>query len=264
MIDKTPTRQELVGEFINEHVLRHSGGEHGGIWNLPGLHVPLLDWLRYDWVMLAVAVALTVALANLAARRHRTVPSGFANAGEAYVVFIRDHIAIPYLGERDGRYFTSYFCSLFLFVLALNMLGLVPTCSTATSNISVTCALALMFLVLAIAMAIARRGAIGFFRAFVPHGSPPAMIPFLVPIEVISLLSRAFALMVRLFANMMAGHIVVFALLGIVAIFGAITLPLLALVVALFLFEIFVAVFQAYIFTLLSSIFMGLLLNPEH
>ncbi len=258
-----PTKQELVSEFINEHVLRHASDHH--TWNLPFVHVPWLDWMRYDWGMLALAVMVTVSLASWAARRHSPVPRGWANVFEAYVLFIRDQIAVPHLGHEDGPRLTSYFCSLFFFILTLNVMGLVPFCTTATGNVGVTCAMALLFLFLAFALAIYRRGPIGFLKAFVPAGAPGFMLPVLVPIEIISVLSRAFALMVRLFANMLAGHIIVLAMLGMVVTFGLVAfLPVVALVVALFFFEIFVAVFQAYIFTLLSAIFTGLLLNPEH
>jgi F-type H+-transporting ATPase subunit a len=266
----SPTNQELVREFINGHVLRHAA--HGHVWNVPFLHVPALDWLRYDFVMLAMAVLVSVVLATVAARRHRPVPTGLANVFEAYVVFIRDGIAVAHLGPHEGRQMTSYFCTLFLFVLSLNTLGLIPFCSGATGNIGVTCGLALMFLILSVGMAIWRRGLLGFLGSFVPHGAPALLLPVLIPIEVISLLARAFALMVRLFANMLAGHIIIFAMLGIIASYGLLTLgpqllgaaPVLAVVVALYLFEVFVVVFQAYIFTLLSAIFMGLLLHPEH
>jgi len=263
VLDHEPSSQELVSDFINEHVLNHSPNGH--TWNLPFLHVSALDWLRYDWVMLGVAIVVTVALAALAARRHRPTPTGISNAFEAFVVFVRDSIAIANLGEEEGQRMTSYFCSLFLFILTLNILGLVPFCSSATGNVGVTCAMALMFLILAVGMAIVRRGVLGFLSSFVPHGAPLVLMPILVPIEVISLLIRAIALMVRLFANMLAGHIVILAMLGLVVMFGYLTfLPVIAVAVALVLFEVFVAIFQAYIFTLLSAIFIGLMLNTEH
>jgi len=263
VIESAPTRQDLVLEFINEHVTNHASDGH--TWNLPFLHIPFLDWLRYDWVMLCVAVVVSVVVATIGARRHRPVPTGLSNVIEALVVFIRDDIAIANLGAKEGRRLTPFFCSLFVFILSVNLLGLIPMCSSATGNINVTCALALLFLVLAVGLAISRRGVLGFLKSFVPHGAPVILLPILVPIEVISLLARAFALMVRLFANMLAGHIIIFAMLGLVVIFGYLTFPVVGIVVALlFAFELFVAIFQTYIFTLLSAIFIGLLLNPEH
>jgi F-type H+-transporting ATPase subunit a len=263
VLASVPSKQDLVREFITEHVLNHAA--NGYTWNLPFLHVAGLDWLHYDWVMLGLAVILAVLLGTLAARRHRPVPTGIANVFEAFVVFIRDDISVAHLGPEEGPRMVSFFCSLFLFILALNVLGLlIPLCAVATGSVSVTCALSLVFLVLAVGLSIRRRGLRGFLRAFVPHGAPALLLPVLVPIEVISLVARTFALMIRLFANMLAGHIVIFAMVGLMVIFGLWALPVMALVVALFFFEIFVAVFQAYIFTLLSAIFMGLLLNPEH
>ena len=230
-MDDPSKRQELVQEFINSHVLRHASDHES--WNLPGAHVAFLDWLRYDWVMLALAIVVTVGLATLAARRHRPVPTGLSNAFEAYVVFVRDQISVANLGHEEGLFFTPYFCSLFLFIAVLT--------------------------------AIWRRGVIGFFKTFVPPGAPWAILPLLVPIEFISLLVRTLALMIRLFANMLAGHIVVFAIMGLAVIFSLYALVLvLPLVVILILFDLFVALLQAYIFTLLSAVFMGLLLNPEH
>ena len=250
-------------EFINSHVLRHASDHES--WNLPGAHVAFLDWLRYDWVMLALAIVVTVGLATLAARRHRPVPTGLSNAFEAYVVFVRDQISVANLGHEEGLFFTPYFCSLFLFIFTLNVLGLVPFCSGATGNVNVTCAFALMFLFIAVLTAIWRRGVIGFFKTFVPPGTPWLLLPLLVPIEVISLVVRSAALMIRLFANMLAGHILILTIVGLVLIFSWYALILvLPLVVALFLFELFIAILQAYIFTLLSAVFMGLLLNPEH
>ena len=259
MQEIVPSKQELVSEFINEHVLNHA--PHGHTWNL----VPALDWLRYDWVMLGVAVVITVAIATIAARRHRPAPTGLANFFEAYVVFVRDSIAIANLGEEEGRRMTSFFCSLFLFILTLNILGLVPFCSCATGNVGVTGGMAALFLILAVGIAVLRRGLFGFLASFVPHGAPWPLLPLLVPIEIISLLIRAFALMIRLFANMLAGHIIIFAMLGLIVMFGALAfLPVMAVAVALMLFEVFIAIFQAYIFTLLSAVFIGLMLNTEH
>ena len=262
-MDDPSKRQELVQEFINSHVLRHASDHHSP--NLPFLHVPLLDWLRYDWVILPLAVVLMVTVATIAARRHKPVPTGLSNAFEAYVVFIRDQISVANLGHEEGLLFTSYFCTLFFFIFSLNIFGLVPLCSTATGNINVTCALALIFFVLAVGTTIWRRGLIRFLKTFVPPGTPWLLLPLLVPIEVISLVVRSAALMIRLFANMLAGHILILTIVGLVLIFSWYALILvLPLVVALFLFELFIAILQAYIFTLLSAVFMGLLLNPEH
>ncbi|MDD5707003.1 MAG: F0F1 ATP synthase subunit A [Kiritimatiellae bacterium] len=257
------SRQEQIRAFIEEHVLTHTGS--ADVWNLPFVHVKALDWFRFDWVMLLVGLAVVTAL-GLAARRGRgPAPKGWANALEAYVAFIRNHIALPHLGDSAGRELTPYFCTLFLFILVLNLLGLCPLFSTATGCISVTAGLATMFLAVAVGYTLRCRGLRGLAMAFVPHGVPGWLLPMMVPLEVLSLFVRAFALTIRLFANMLAGHILIFALVGMITITGvAMGLPLLAMVVALFFFEIFVGIFQAYIFTLLSAVFTGLMVNPEH
>ncbi len=258
----TETTSSQVHAFIREHVLYHMGGADA--WNLPFLHISALDVFKYDQVMLPFALVILLTLLLLGRRGRGEVPRGLANALEAFVLFIRDRIAIAYLGDADGRRMTPYFCSLFSFIMVMNLLGLVPLFSAATSNISVTVALALCSLALIVVGAIHKRGLGGFLRSFVPPGVPRALLPLLVPIEVISLFSRTFALTVRLFANILAGHIILFALTGLVVILGLVAAPVVLLAVAIFFFEIFVAIFQAYIFTLLSAIFMGQLTNAEH
>lgn len=257
------SRQKLVHEFIQEHVLQHMGS--ADTWNLPFVHIPLLDIFRYDWVMLLSSFVIFFLIVNKVRRRgDQLIPRGWVNALEAYVVFIRNQIAVPNLGSDDGRRMTPFFCTLFLFILVLNLLGVCPLFSAATGNISVTMALATVFFVLAVGGSVRRQGVAGFLRTFVPTGAPKLLLPFLVLMEIVSLVSRTFALMVRLFANMMAGHIMLFAMLGMVVIFGLYAVPVVLLVVGLFFFEIFVAIFQAYIFTVLSAVFMGMLWHPEH
>ncbi len=260
----TAGRKELVHEFIQEHVLHHMG--NADTWNLPFVRIPLLDIFRYDWVMLVSSLVIFFLLARHVRGRggEAEVPRGWGNALEAFVLMVRDQIAVPNFGREDGRRMTPFFCSLFLFIMVLNLLGLVPLFSTATGNINTTAGLATLFLAVTVGGAIGRQGVGRFLGSFVPRGAPRYLLPFLVLMEVVSLFSRAFALMIRLFANMLAGHIIIFAMLGLIVILGLKAAPVLLLVVGLFFFEIFVALFQAYIFTVLSAVFMGMMFHPAH
>ena len=144
------------------------------------------------------------------------------------------------------------------------LLGLAPIFSTATSNINVTGALAAITLAFMVFGSIYRNGFLGFLKVFVPSGVPWPVLLILVPVEVISMFSKAIALTIRLFANMLAGHMVIYSLLGMLVTFGWVACPMLLMTVVMYFFELFVAFLQAYIFTLLSAIFMNMMVNPEH
>ena len=242
--------------------MHHAGSAHG--WNLPFLHVNFLDWFRYDCVMVVFVLALLIGLSLAVRRSYGTVPKGIAAVAELYVVFIRDHIVYQNFGKKEGQRFVSFFCTLFVFILTANVLGLLPLFSTATGNISVTAGLATIFMMLTLGSVLWLRGLHGLKAAFVPGGIPSALtIPMLV-MEVISFFSRVFALCVRLFANMLAGHMVIYSMMGMTIVFGWVACPALLMAVVMYFFELFVAFLQAYIFTLLSAIFMNMMVNPEH
>ena len=251
-----------VHDYIIRHAMYHMA--ESDAWNLPFIHLRIFDIFKYDATMVVLSAFLIVALVSLIWHRRKDPPRGLTVALESYVLFMRDKVCAPFIGERLGRRLTPYFCSLFLFILTMNLLGLVPLFSAATNNINVTGALALLTLGLMVVGGCRENGVGGFLRAFVPSGVPWPLLIILVPIEVISTLGKTFALMIRLFANILAGHVIIFCLLGLVVILGYLALPVVLLVVVLFFFELFVAFFQAYIFTLLSAIFVGQILRPEH
>jgi len=255
-------QQDAVQGFINHHVMHHAGSVD--VWNLPFVHLKALEWFRYDSVMVFFVVALLLAVAVAVRRSYAEVPKGIAAVAEAYVVFIRDQIVYPNFGAAAGRGFISFFCTLFIFILAANLLGLVPLFSTATGNVSVTAGLATIFMFTCLGAVIKLRGLRGLKSAFIPHGLPGWLTPIMAVMEVISFFSRVFALTIRLFCNLLAGHIVIYSLLGMVLVFGWAALPAVLVAVAMYFFELFVAFLQAYIFTLLSAIFMNMMVNPEH
>jgi F-type H+-transporting ATPase subunit a len=226
-------------------------------------------------VMMMVAAGLLIITLSYAARRRRAgeIPTGFAAAVEAVVEFIRNQIAIPNMGEKLGIFFTPYLCTIFFFILTCNLLGLVPYASTATGNVSVTAALASLTFILIQAVGIKTNGLIGYLRHFT-GGVHPLMWIVMVPVEFLGLFTKPFALCIRLYANMTAGHIVILSLIGLIFIFGkgganpvagyGISVVSVAFGLFVNLLEILIAVIQAYIFTLLSSLFIGFAAHSGH
>ena len=252
-------RIDAVQSFVMHHVV----DSHA--WTLfPRLHVPLPGLLSAHGLMVILCAALLLLLFGVCYRKQDAVPRGLTNLLEFFVVFIRDQICVEFLGRDDGRKMTPLFCSFFFFILTMNLLGLVPCFQTATSNVNVTGALAVITFGFMIFGAIYRNGVAAFCHGFVPPGVPWPLLLIVVPIEVIGLFIKAFALMIRLFANMLAGHIVVFSLLGLVVIFGYVAIPTVLMGVFIDILEVFVAFFQAYIFTLLSAVFIGQRYHPAH
>jgi F-type H+-transporting ATPase subunit a len=247
-----------VEQYIQSHV------QDAQEWHLPFLHLHLPPFLTLHTIMLLLGGLFLLLLFGAAFRRPQRVPTGLANLLEVFVIFIRDQICIPCLGDADGRKMTPLFCTFFFFILFLNLMGLIPLFSTATANVSVTAGLATITLGFMIFGAMYKNGVGGFIKAFMPHGVPWPVLILLAPIEFLGLFIKAFALTIRLFANMLAGHIVIFALLGLVVMFGLYALPAIGLALCIYLLEILVAFLQAYIFTMLSAMFIGQMYHPAH
>ena len=226
----------------------------------------------------ATLVFLTMWTAGRKLEKQRAgtkAPTGFANAVEAMVLFVRNEIAIANIGH-DGPKFAPYIMTLFFFILYANLLGLVPHGATATGNVAVTGALAITaFLTIEIS-GFMKLGPMGYLRTIFPKvpglssAGAVAMSVAMGPIEIIGKLVKPFALTVRLFGNMTAGHFVILSLMGLIFLFGhlqfwnwGIGIATVALVVGIMLLEIFVALLQAYVFALLTSVFIGLM-QHEH
>jgi F-type H+-transporting ATPase subunit a len=212
--------------------------------------------------MLFVGALVVILIFALGANRDlaQPVPHGARqNLLEMLVLFVRNDIAIPNIGREKGPTYTPYLLSIFFFILTLNLLGLVPWAATATSNLAVTAALAACTFVLTQAASI-RSAGLGGYLAHLTEGAPWWLWPIMVPVEVLGLFTKPFALTLRLFANMLAGHIVLFSMLGLIFIIGhtAVAVVAVPFAVGIYLLELFVAFLQAYIFTMLSSLFIGM------
>jgi F-type H+-transporting ATPase subunit a len=213
------------------------------------------------------AVAVIVLLTVYATRRGSLVPGRLQAMAEMSYEFIAGTVRSS-AGEEGMRFMPLVF-SLFMFILILNLFGMAPYGFTVTSRIIVTFALAALVIGTVIVYGIMKHGT-HFFGLFVPSGVPAWLLPLLVAIEVISFVSRPLSLSVRLFANMLAGHIALKIFAGFVATlltagFWSILAPLpLALTVALTALEVLVAVLQAYVFAVLTSIYLNDALHPGH
>lgn len=249
---------------VEDFIMHHLTDSHE--WHLPfGIHIPLADPLSLHAVMLFLCAFFLIVLFGLLYDKTEVVPSGLTNLLEVFVVFIRDDICVTSFGEVEGRKMAPLFCTFFFFILGLNLMGLIPVFSTATANVNVTGALAAVTLFVMIFGAIFKNGIGGFMSAFIPHGVPIPVLIILTPIEFLGMFIKAFALMIRLFANMLAGHIVIFSLLGLIVIVGYVAaVPAVVLALLIYLLEILVAFLQAYIFTLLSAMFIGMVHHPAH
>jgi F-type H+-transporting ATPase subunit a len=250
---------EVFKEMLFEHSLDSNQ------WHLPFGAVTLPDFLTVHGLMVVLCGVLLLVLFGVLYRKEQVVPRGITNMLEVFVIFVRDEIAIANLGEKDGRAFTPFFCSMFFFILGLNLLGIIPVFATATSNVLVTGAMASITLLTIIGMGVVRHGPIGYLKSFAPHGVPWPILVILYPIEVMGVFIKSFALTLRLFANMLGGHVVISSILGMTILFGWwVGLVASPLASCIYLMEIFVAFLQTYIFVLLSAMFVGAALHPEH
>ena len=266
------------------------------VWQIPflGTEVHLPQWppihlgalvidlspTKHVMSLLTAAALLAVVMIWTARRTHgkgaHRAPSGLANMIEAFVIFLRDEVALRGIGKGGERY-VPFVLTLFFFILFMNFMGLLPFGATPTGNIAVTAGLAFISLVVIEIGGFLHLGPAGYSKTIlvVPEGLPWFMkVPMGILMAFIELLAKAariFALAIRLFANMLAGHVVIFALIGLIFLAGMAgglsrwigsVAPAL-MVVGVMMLEILVAFIQAYIFAMLTSVFIGLVRHPH-
>jgi F-type H+-transporting ATPase subunit a len=290
-----------AGEVIIEHV-SNSSLDH------PLIHLPPVFGIDFSitkhvfmlWVVAALVFLIVTVTVRRYLRQDRLIPSGFMNALEMVVEFVRDGIVEPNVGRKWVNSWTPLLLTFAVFILAANAIGLIPIFdvlslinhsvlhlpeesfmarvlhggTTATGNYNVTAALATVtFFAIVIAGARAH-GFVQHWKNLVPHGLPLPVTLMLIPIEIMGMFVRPFALTMRLAANMTGGHIAILAILSFVFIFtelsgqalvgigiGIPSVVLAALVSAL---EIIVVAVQAYVFTLLTAVFIGMAIHAHH
>jgi len=216
-----------------------------------------------------VAAAVLVLVITLAARRRSLVPRGLYSMIEMVVTFIRDELARKNFGTKEeADRWVPFLATAFFFIFILNLFGLIPYSATATGNIAVTAGLALITFILTLYAGMRAQGVVGYFAHIVPQGVPIWLYPIMLPVEILGLFTKPFALAVRLFANMVAGGFVIYFLIGLIFMLGEGVAPLVAPVsvafgAAMILLKLFVAFLQAYIFTMLSALFIGMSAHPH-
>jgi F-type H+-transporting ATPase subunit a len=215
-----------------------------------------------------IAVALACGLMAIGARGTLGAPTRLQAASEMAYEFVAGMVRSA-AGEHGMRFFPMVFC-LFIFILMCNVVGLIPYSFTVTSHIIVTALLALLVFFTVVIIGIKEHG-LGFFKLFVPSGVPIYILPLVVAIEIISFLSRPLSHSVRLFANMLAGHITlnVFGgfcvmLLGAGAALKVVAILPFAMTIGLYALELLVAFLQAYVFTMLTCMYLNDALHPGH
>ena len=290
-----------AGEVIIEHVA-NSPIDH------PLIHLPTIAGIDLSvtkhvfmlWLVAAIVFVVVTAAVRRYVRQERLVPSGFMNALETVVEFIRDSVVRPSVGDKWVATWTPLLLTLFVFILVANGIGMVPIFevlgllnhwvfhfgeetfyaqllhggATATSNFNVTAALAVVSFFAIIVAGSRAHGAVQHWKNLVPHGLSPFLAVALIPIEILGMLVRPFALTMRLAANMTGGHIAILAILSFVFIFTemagqavgigiglAFSVPLAVGISAL---EIIVILVQAYVFTLLTAVFIGMAIHAHH
>lgn len=291
-----------AGKTIIEHV-SNSSLEH------PLLHLPTIAGIDFSvtkhvlmlWLVSAFVLVVVISAVRAFLRQDRPIPTGFMNALEAVVEFIRDSIALPNVGKKWVNTWTPLLLTLFIFIFCANAIGLIPVFevlglidhfvlhtgehsfikqllhggTTATANYNVTAALAMITFSAIIIAGSRAHGVVQHWINLVPHGLAWPIYILLIPIELMGMLVRPFALTMRLAANMTGGHIAILAILSFVFLFAemfgravagvgvgvAVSVPLASAISAL---EIIVVLVQAYVFTLLSAVFIGMAIHVHH
>lgn len=236
--------------------------------NLPhlelfGLDISITRFVVFMWFL--AAILIIVLLLTSKKYKKTLVPRGFVNVIEITIIFVRDEIVRATIRGEDQDRFLPYLLTTFFFILLANFFGLIPFSATVTGNIAVTATLAIISFFMTQVAGIRNYGFFGYFKAMIPHGMPVAILPLIIVVEILALFTKPFALCIRLFANMIAGHVVIFSLLGLIFIIGIFVAPIsVAFALFIYLLELLVALIQAYIFTMLSSLFIGMAAYQEH
>jgi len=250
-------------EILEHHIIDH-------IYNwvsVLGFKLPISKHL----LMMFITSGILIFIFSFVVNYKSKLLSPLRSIIEIIVIFIRDEIVIPNLGEH-GKSYTHYFATLFFFILIMNLLGFIPFGATATGNLAVTSGLALTSFILMNFAGIKEHGLIKYIKNLVPSGMPIWLYPILFPIEIIGIFTKTFALAIRLFANMIAGHIVILVFIAFIFIFGALNAYLglflvapvsILLVLFISFLELFVAFLQAYVFTFLTAIFTGMSMHSH-
>lgn len=260
---------DILHHILDERVIKTPFGylqlPEPGSWMLGPIDITPTKYVVFIWITGLLTLLLLLWAGRSAKRAREDSPRGGYNALEAMVLFFRDQVVMPNIGH-GGERFVPFVVTIFFFILIANLLGLVPYGGSATANISVTAALALMSLAVIEFAGMRAQGlhylnTIFYWNKELPFAMRVIMLLIMTPVEILGKLAKPFALAIRLMANMTAGKIVLYAVIGLVFVFGswAFAVAPVAMAVALTFLKIFVAFLQAYVFALLTSVFIGLI-----
>ena len=217
-------------------------------------------------LLVLVIMTLVARKAKASVVEGRAPRGRFVNLFEVLVLYVRNEMILPNMGERGVKYI-PIFMTFFFYILFCNLLGLIPGLGTVTGSVMVTAGLAVIVLFMLLVLgSIEQGGPHIFLKNLIPPGVPIPLMPLMFVVEFLGPFIKCGALCIRLFANMIAGHLIIASLLGLGIMFNSIEVGVLGLAgaLAMSLFEVFICVLQAYIFTLLSIIFFGAAIHPEH
>lgn len=252
---------EQSGEYTmtHHHIVRASDNI-----TPPDLDLSVTNLVAFQWFAMIILAIVFFTASRKAKKSGNKAPRGIHNVLESIIVFIKKDIVEPNVTGKSADLLLPYFLILFLFILVMNLTGLIPGGHTATGNVAVTAALSIIAFVVINITALRESGVKAWFHHLL-GGAPWWLFPLMIPIEIASLFIKPFSLTIRLFANMVAGHTVIFSLIGMLFLFQTIFLSPVVVGFATFinLLEILVAFLQAYIFTVLTAIFVGLAVG-EH
>jgi F-type H+-transporting ATPase subunit a len=208
------------------------------------------------WMVLSVVFVCVLLLGSLRRqeRDDSLVPSAWQSLGESLYETVSG--MVQETAGRDGRLFFPFIFTLFMFILAANLLGMIPGGFSVTSHLAVNFSLALLIFVGVTVVGFARHG-LKYFGLFMPHGAPLWTAVILIPIELISYCTRPFSLALRLFANMTVGHVLLKVFAGFVVPLGLFGIVPVGVLVALNALELMVAVIQAYVFSILTCVYLS-------
>ena len=217
-------------------------------------------------ILVSIIVSLLIfTAARKSYEKHGGIPKGMAGFTEPVILFIRDEVAIPNIGHKHSGKFLPLLLTIFFFIWVNNLLGLIPFFpggANVTGNIAVTMVLALITMVV-----VNLNGNKSYWgHIFKPPGVPAWLLPIMIPVEFLGILTKPFALMMRLFANITAGHIMILSLVSLIFMFKSVAIAPASVALALFVsvLELLVAALQAYIFTVLTALFIGMAVQEEH
>jgi F-type H+-transporting ATPase subunit a len=305
-IVETPGAHEAAekfnpGQVIVEHVA-NSSLDHPLI-HLPkifGIDLSVTKHVLMVWIVAVIVFFLVTVTVRRYLRQDRHAPSGFMNVLEFLVLYLRDNVIEPNVGTKRVNTYAPLLLTFFLFILTANLIGIIPIFDvlslanhsvihapedsffarllhggvTATGNFNVTAGLATITFLAIIVAGSRTHGFVQHWKNLVPHGVPIWLYPLLIPLEIIGMLVRPFALTARLAGNMTGGHIAILAILSLVFVFFELFGQVAALGVGLVLslpvgvgllaLELVVILVQAYVFTLLSAVFIGMAIHAHH